>query len=100
LQDEIKKNIYYIRNYNTFPTKFIEFSSPDLYNTIHGGNIQDVNIDKEGNLNFSVEDLYNFNKGRTSVRGRVGEKLQNEGSLIPYYIKINVKIPKSELDKY
>ena len=28
------------------------------------------------------EDFYNFNKGRTSGRGRFGEKLQNQGDLV------------------
>ena len=49
---------------------------------------------------LTVQDLWNFNKGRTSVRGRIGEKLQNEGTLENYYIIIDIKIPKEELEKY
>ena len=102
LKEIIKSDIQYIRRFNVFPAKGkdIEFTSPDLYNAIHGANISDAKFDKDGNLYLSIEDLYNFNKGRTSVKGRIGEKLQNQGDLIPFYMRVNVKIPKSELDKY
>ncbi len=102
LKSIIKQDIQYIRKFKIFPAKDsnVEFTSPDLYNALHGANIADASFDKDGNLNLVIEDLYNFNQGRTSVRGRVGEKLQNQGDLVPYYIRVNVKIPKSELDKY
>ena len=41
-----------------------------------------------------IEDLYNFNPNRTSARGRIGERLQNEGKLINFYNKILKKIKK------
>ena len=102
LKSIIKQDMQYIRKFNIFPSKGsnIEFTSPDLYNALHGANIADATFDKNGNLNLVIEDLYNFNQGRTSVRGRLGEKFQNQGSLIPYYVKVNVKITKEELDKY
>lgn len=102
LKSIIKQDMQYIRKFNIFPSKGsnIEFTSPDLYNALHGANIADATFDKNGNLNLVIEDLYNFNQGRTSVRGRLGEKFQNKGDLIPYYVRVNVKIPKEELDKY
>lgn len=102
LKSIIKNDIDFIRKLHLFPAvgSDIEFTSPDLYNALHGANITEAKFDEQGNLNIKIEDLYNFNKGRTSVRGRLGEKLQNKGDLIPYYLQINVKIPKSELDKY
>jgi len=98
----VKNDIQYIRKLKSFPAvgTDIVFSNPDLYNSIHGGNISEAKFDNEGNLHLVIEDLYNFNEGRTSVRGRIGEKFQKEGSIIPYYIKFNVIIPKSKLDTY
>jgi len=102
LKTIIKKDIEFIRKLRCFPAvgSDIEFTSPDLYNALHGANITEAKFDKQGNLNIKIEDLYNFNKGRTSFRGRIGEKLQSLGSLEPYYIVVDVKIPKLELDKY
>ncbi len=78
----------------------ITFQKNDLYNALHGAVIKDARTDTQGNLTLTVQDLWNFNKGRTSVKGRIGEKLQNEGSLENYYIIIDIKIPKEELEKY
>lgn len=78
----------------------ITFQKGDLYNALHGAVIKDAKTDAQGNLTLTVQDLWNFNKGRTSVRGRIGEKLQNEGTLENYYIIIDIKIPKEELEKY
>jgi len=78
----------------------ITFQKSDLYNALHGAVIKDAKTDAQGNLTLTVQDLWNFNKGRTSVRGRIGEKLQNGGSLENYYIIIDIKIPKEELEKY
>ncbi len=41
-----------------------------------------------------IEDLYNFNPNRTSARGRIGERLQNEGKLINFYIIVLIEIKK------
>ena len=102
LKEIIKSDIQYIKRLHVFPAKGqdIEFKSPDLYNALHGANIADASFDKDGNLNLVIDDFYNFNKGRTSVKGRLGEKFQNQGSIIPYYVRVRVKITKEELDKY
>lgn len=78
----------------------ITFKNGDLYNSLHGAVVKDAKTDAQGNLTLTVQDLWNFDAGRTSVRGRVGEKLQNEGSLENYYIIIDIKIPKEDLKKY
>ena len=102
LKSIIKNDIDFIRKLHLFPAvgSDIEFTSPDFYNALHGANITEAKFDEQGNLNIKIEDLYNFNKGRTSFRGRIGEKLQSLVSLEPYCIVVDVKIPKFELDKY
>ena len=63
--------------------KKIEFSNEDkdLYSTFHGAEIYDAHFDSEGNLILRLEDYYNFNPSRTSVKGQVGYKLQEQGDL-------------------
>ena len=46
---------------------------------------------KNGEVSLKVEDFYNFNKDRPSLKGRVGEKLQNQGDLENYYIIVDIK---------
>ena len=81
--------------------KEIVFSNKDsdLYSTFHGAEIYDAYIDKEGNLIMRLEDYYNFNRDRNSVKGRVGYKLQVQGELEPYYVMVLIKIPKDEMIK-
>lgn len=61
--------------------------------------IYDAHFDDEGNLILRIEDYYNFNPGRTSVKGQVGYKLQEQGELEPYYVIVFIKIPKDEFIK-
>lgn len=100
-KDFLMKNPSLTKPNNSLQESKITFEkNPDLYNSLHGAVIKDARTDTQGNLTLTVQDLWNFNKGRTSVRGRIGEKLQNEGSLENYYIIIDIKIPKEELEKY
>ena len=93
----LKNNIENIRKKETLPTQEIIFNSGDTYNSLHGAVIKNIKFDNEGNLTMRIEDYYNFNLGRKSVRGRLGERLQNERKLENYYIIINIKIPKESI---
>lgn len=96
----IKENINDIRKNGTIPNKNITFKDGDLYNALHGAMVKDVKFDSDGNLIMRIEDLYNFEPKRTSIRGRTGERLQNIGKLENFYIIILIKIPKEELIKF
>lgn len=61
---------------------------------IMNNEIKNIFVDSEENLHFRIEDYYNFNPNRTSLKGRIGEKLQNNGFLKPYYIITVLKLPK------
>ncbi|MBQ2643985.1 hypothetical protein IJG14_00250 [bacterium] len=97
------KNMQNIRIFGVNDDTSIEFQSndSDLYATLHGADIKNIRFDKERkNILCTIEDFYNFNPNRTSVKGRIGYRLQKQGDLIPFYVIINVKIPKSVWDKY
>ena len=59
-----------------------------------------THFDDDGNLILRLEDYYNFNPNRTSVKGKVGYKLQEQEDLKPYYIIATIKIPKEKFLKY
>ena len=98
----LKENIKNIYKYGGIDYKKIEFDSADsdLYSSFHGAEIYDARFDDDGNLILRLEDYYNFNPDRKSVKARVGHKLQEQGNLKPYYIIDIIKIPKEKLEKY
>ena len=57
------------------------------------------NLDVQGNLNIQITDVWNFNKNRPSLRGRLGEKYQENGELTNYGILIIIKIPQEKWQK-
>ena len=61
-----------------------------FYKSFYGANVKDIKY-KNGEVSLKVEDFYNFNKDRPSLRGRIGEKLQNQGDLENYYIIVEIK---------
>lgn len=89
----IKKNIDTLIKYKKAPDQTIEFSSSDLYNALHGAMVKNIRLNPNGTITLRIEDLYNFNAGRTSTRGQLGERLQNAGKLENYYIIIHVTVP-------
>ena len=88
----LNENLDTLKQNGSIPDTDIEFkgSDSDLYNSLHGAKMKDIKY-KNGVVSLKVEDFYNFNKGRTSVKGRIGEKLQNQGDLENYYIIVDIK---------
>lgn len=77
-------------------SKNINFESEDgdLYASFHSAGVKNCKMDENGNIKLQIVDFYNFNEGRTSVKGRVGRKLQEMDDVEPYYIIVDVNIPK------
>ena len=97
MKNFILSNTTRLVNDETITNQKIEFTGvdDDLYSTFHGAVIREAYIDYNGNLIITLEDYYNFNPGRTSVKGRVGYKLEKQGDLIPYYVIVNIKVPRN-----
>lgn len=77
-----------------------ESNDSDLYASFHSAGVKNCKFDSDGNLRLQVIDFYNFNEGRTSVKGRVGRKLQELEDLEPYYIIVKVKIPQKMMNYF
>ena len=94
----LAENMRKLKNGARLSNQKIEFSNLDidLYSSLRGAIVKEAYLDSEDNLIMIIEDYYNFNPGRTSVKGWIGEKLQQQGELENYYIIIHLKIPKIE----
>ena len=99
LQTFITNNISALKNGSTISNKTITFKTGDMYNALHGAVIREAQIDVQGNLNIQITDVWNFNKNRPSLRGRLGEKYQENGELTNYCILIIIKIPQEKWQK-
>lgn len=99
LQTFITNNISALKNGSTINNKTITFKTGDMYNALHGAVIREAQIDVQGNLNIQITDIWNFNKNRPSLRGRLGEKYQENGELTNYGILIIIKIPQEKWQK-
>jgi len=77
-----------------------ESNDSDLYASFHSAGVKNCKFDNNGNLTLQIVDFYNFNEGRTSVKGRVGRKLQELGDLEPYYIIVNVKVSQKMMNYF
>ncbi len=112
LKNFLKKNMNELSIYGRLDDQTIEFNGQnsqsyftkildeDLYASFHGAAVKNIHLDNDGNLHLRVEDFYNFNKNRFSLKGRIGRKLQEQGVLKPYYIICPVFISKEELQNY
>jgi len=72
----------------------------DLYSTFHGVKARNIYVDEQGYLNMRIEDFYNFNPDRPSVKGQIGYKLQKQGDLEPYFVIVVLRIDKNIWGKY
>ena len=99
LQTFITNNISALKNGSTISNKTITFKTGDMYNALHGAVIREAQIDVQGNLNIQITDVWNFNKNRPSLRGRLGEKYQENGELTNYGILIIIKVPQEKWQK-
>ena len=96
LKKFLSENMEALKKNKSLSDTTIEFTAldKDLYSSFHGAEIKNIFVDSEENLHFRIEDYYNFNPNRTSLKGRIEEKLQNNGFLKPYYIITVLKLPK------
>ena len=96
----LKQNIKILKTQEKIQDLSITFTKGELYNALHGAKVKDMKFNCNGDLILRIEDLYNFEPNRTSARGRIGERLQNQEKLENYYVIILLEIPKENLYEY
>lgn len=97
MKNFIKEQSNILQTGSIIPYKEITFESndSDLYSAIHGGVLKNAYIDNSSILHIRLEDFYNFELRTTSAKAILGRYLQDIGLLIPYYLIIDLEIPKS-----
>lgn len=77
----------------------IQFTGKNWGNAIGRADIRDMHINKNGDIELYIADVYDFNEGETSDLVRVGRNRQDKGEITPYFYAYRVIIPKDELRK-
>ncbi len=72
----------------------LKFKDENFYNALGKADIKFMHINKQGNIDLLITDVYDFNPNSNSDLIKVGRKFQEQGKIIPYFIMYNVIIPK------
>ena len=87
--DKALKNNYSIND-------SIQFTGKNWGNAIGRADIRNMHINKNGDIELYITDVYDFNEGEKNDLVRVGRNRQDKGEIIPYFYAYRVIIPKNE----
>ena len=74
----------------------VQFTDRNFHNAIGKADILDMHINKNGNLDLLVTDVYDFNDDKNaSDLVKTGRDRQEKGEIIPYFYIYHVIIPKN-----
>ena len=109
LKNELTNDVDFIeklKKYNTAMQKgyaindSIEFKGKNWHNALGNADIRDMHIDRSGNIELYITDVYDFNEGEnTSNLVKVGRDRQDKGEITPYFIAYRVIITKDEAEQ-
>ena len=72
----------------------LQFTDENFYNALGKADIKSMHINKQGNIDLLITDVYDFNPNSKNKMVKVGRKLQEEGKITPYFIMYHVIIPR------
>ncbi len=90
--DKALKNNYSIND-------SIRLKGNNWKNAVGSADIRNMHINKNGDLELHIADVYDFNAHEKSNLVRVGRDRQDKGEITPYFYAYRVIIPKEEKDK-
>ena len=73
----------------------IQFTDKNFRNAIGKADIRNMHINKNGDLDLLITDVYDFNPNSQSDLIQVGRERQERGEIIPYFYIYHVIIPKN-----
>lgn len=83
------------QNYNINDS--IALKGANWGNAVGNADIRDMHLNKTGDLELYIADVYDFNDGEKSVKVNLGRERQEKGEIIPYFYAYKVIITKDEL---
>ena len=76
----------------------IQFSGK-LRNAIGRADIRNMHINKNGDIELYITDVYDFNEEERNKLVRIGRDRQNKGEITPYFYAYRVVIQQKEKNK-
>ena len=73
----------------------LKFKDKNFYYAIGHADIKDMHINRNGDIDLLVTDVYDFNPNSKSDLIQVGRERQEKGEITPYFIIYHVIIPKN-----
>ncbi|MBE7705075.1 MAG: hypothetical protein E7Z90_04595 [Cyanobacteria bacterium SIG29] len=80
-------------NFNINDT--VNLTGRNWHNAIGYADIRDMHINKNGDIELYIADVYDFNPNSKSDLIQVGRERQEKGEITPYFIMYHVIIPKN-----
>lgn len=71
------------------------FTDKNFHNALGKADIKFMHINRQGNIDLLVTDVYDFNPNSSSDLVRVGRDRQEKGEITPYFVIYHVIIPKN-----
>ncbi len=68
-------------------------------NAVGNADIRDMHINKNGDIEFYVTDVYDFNEGEKNPLVKIGRNRQDNGNITPYFYAYRVIISKEEKEQ-
>lgn len=95
----VSKNLTSIKK-GSFVNDSVAFTDENFYHALHNADILNMHINKQGNVDLLITDVYDFNdEKKSSDLIKLAREHQLRGDLIPYFIVYRVVIPKSKIPK-
>lgn len=73
----------------------LRFKDKNFYNAIGHADIKNMHINRNGDIDLLITDVYDFNPNSPSDLIQVGRERQERGEITPYFMIYHVIIPKN-----
>ena len=73
----------------------LRFKDKNFYNAIGHADIKNMHINRNGDIDLLITDVYDFNPNSKSDLVQVGRERQERGEITPYFMIYHVIIPKN-----
>lgn len=100
IKEYLIKNKDFLKDYGSIKQDSISFKERNLNNSIGRADIIDMNLMPNGEINFYLIDVYDFNKNDQRGEVQAGRRNQESGRIIPYFVIYSVKIDKERAQRY
>ena len=72
----------------------LKFKDKNFYHAIGHADIKNMHINKNGDIDLLITDVYDFNENSKSDLVQVGRDRQEKGEITPYFYMYHVIIPR------